>query len=287
MSQVKDEGPHRDARILTRAIETVLRRLSRLLIGRISLVKLQEMLRRVFVEEAIEKLGDSELSRTGALAELSVLTGLDIRTLKKMQTGIQARNEEIAGAGYLGELSPLFKVLDSWLNDSAFTEKHTREPLVLYLSGNEPSFDQLVRKALVSRGITTNQVLQRLRKSGLVTVNAENGTVKLQNKDNIFVASDVMDMLDMGLEAAGNLLATIEHNIANRQDSGNRFFQRGLWNYELPLYKKREIRADVHKFLVAIDKRGRDLMTSLAEPNSDDGHFTGGIGIFYFETERK
>jgi len=45
-----------DVAILTRAVESVFRKLIRLLLGKISLKKLQEMIQVIFVEEAEAKL---------------------------------------------------------------------------------------------------------------------------------------------------------------------------------------------------------------------------------------
>ena len=45
-----------DVAILTRAVENVFRKLVRFLVGRISLVKLQEMIRFIYVEESETKL---------------------------------------------------------------------------------------------------------------------------------------------------------------------------------------------------------------------------------------
>ena len=52
----KPENPSGEAAILTLAVENVFRKLIRFLVGRISLVRLQEMIRYVYVEEAEKNL---------------------------------------------------------------------------------------------------------------------------------------------------------------------------------------------------------------------------------------
>ena len=63
-----------DAAILTRAVENVLRKLIRFLIGRISLVKLQEMIRFIYVEKAERKLKKERPDRNIPLTRLAILT---------------------------------------------------------------------------------------------------------------------------------------------------------------------------------------------------------------------
>ena len=63
MSAILQEGPLKEAAILTRAVENVFRKLIRLLVGRMSLTKLQEMIRIIFVEESELKLKKRGLGR--------------------------------------------------------------------------------------------------------------------------------------------------------------------------------------------------------------------------------
>ena len=51
-----DKPVLRDVAILTRAVENVFRKLIRMLIGRMSLKKLQEMVQIIFIEETEAKL---------------------------------------------------------------------------------------------------------------------------------------------------------------------------------------------------------------------------------------
>ncbi len=61
-----------EADLLTRAVENVFRRLIRLLVGRITLVKLQEMIRFIYVEETEKKLRAERPGRNVALTRLAL-----------------------------------------------------------------------------------------------------------------------------------------------------------------------------------------------------------------------
>jgi thymidylate synthase len=68
-------------------------------------------------------------------------------------------------------------------------------------------------------------------------------------------------------------------------DEGAKYFQRGSWDYQFDPEKMDQIRNAIHKYLRKEDKRSRELITSLAETNSQKGQVTAGISMFYFEEE--
>ena len=85
---LKNDSRPNNAVLLTRGIEKILRRLVGFLVGKISLVKLQEMIRFIYVEETERKLRVENPGRDIPLTQLALLTGLDTRTLAK------TRNDE-------------------------------------------------------------------------------------------------------------------------------------------------------------------------------------------------
>ena len=76
-----NEPELRDVAILTRAVENVFRKLIRILVGKISLKKLQEMIQVIFVEEAeamlkLEKPGKNEQTDS-FLRNMTLLRSID------------------------------------------------------------------------------------------------------------------------------------------------------------------------------------------------------------------
>ncbi len=283
MSRITEDGPLREVAILTRAVENVIRRLIRLLIGRMSLTKLQEMVRVVFVEEAEAKLKSDHAKEKVSLSRLKVLTGLDTRTLKIIRKQISDDNSLSDSQVFLQSFTPLFRLFDLWMNDSRYFCKNTHKPKVLKIEGPDNSFEQLVKAALPVRGITTHSVLERLNKSGIVKFDLDRNMVEIVNKDNVFITKEDLDLIETGLESVSNLLGTINHNLHCRLNSSKKYFQRGFWNYQLPESKIEEVRNKMHSFLVEADFAGRELMTSLAATKRGPDQITGGVGMFYYE----
>ena len=275
----------RDIAILTRAVENVFRKLIRMLIGKMSLKKLQEMIQIIFVEEAEAKLRKEAPGKNVALGDIALQTGVDTRTIKKIRTYIALSNPIHQNDEFLDGFMPLFKVFDLWMNDVRFFDSVSGKPLKLNIEGEGETFSELVKMAIQSRGLTTRAVLKRLKEIDVVDVDPVAGTVVLKQEDNVFISKDDLDLLDVGFTAIGNLASTISHNIQNHLDEDAKYFQRGSWDYQFSPEKIDEVRRVIHEYLRESDKKSRDIITTLAENEGQNGQLTAGISMFYFEED--
>lgn len=278
-------GKHarQDVAILTRAVENVFRKLIRLLIGKMSLKKLQEMIQIIFIEETEAKLKQESPGKNVALGDIALQTGVDTRTIKKTREYIAVSNPISQDDRFLDGFMPLFKVFDLWTNDTRFFDVDNGKPRQLKIEGDGASFSELVKMAIQSRGLTARAVLKRLKEIDVVAVDKKNGTVVLTQEDKVFISKDGLDLLEVGLTAVGNLISTVNHNIQNSLNEDARYFQRGSWNYQFNPENIEHVRSAIHRYLRKMDAQSRDLITSLAEAESQKGQLTAGISMFYFE----
>ena len=272
-----------DVAILTRAVENVFRKLIRMLIGRMSLKKLQEMVQIIFIEETEAKLKQEAPGKNVALGDIALQTGVDTRTIKKIRTHIAVSDPIYQDDAFLDGFMPLFKVFDLWMNDPRFFDTNSGKPRTLQLDGSGIGFSELVKLAIQSRGLTARAVLKRLQEIDVVDVDAEAGLVVLKQDDNVFISKDDLDLLEVGLTAIGNLAGTVNHNIKNHRNEEARYFQRGSWNYQFNPENIDHVRKTIHRYLRKMDTQSRDLISSLAETESQRGQVTAGISVFYFE----
>lgn len=275
----------RDVAILTRAVENVFRKLIRMLIGKMSLKKLQEMISILFVEEAEARLKRESPGKNVALGDIALQTGVDTRTIKKIRTYIAVSNPIHLDDVFLDGFMPLFKVFDVWMNDDKFFDAETGKPRRLNIEGEGASFSELVKAAIQSRGLTAQAVLKRLKEIDVVEEDVVAGTVALKQEDNVFISKDDLDLLDVGFTAIGNLVSTISHNIHHHLNKDLKYFQRGSWDYHFDPEKMDQVRTEIHKYLRREDRKSRDLIASLAETDAQKGQFTAGISMFYFEED--
>lgn len=277
------ESALRDVAILTRATERVFRKLIRMLIGKMSLKKLQEMIQIIFVEEAEATLKAEAPGKNVALGDIALLTGVDTRTIKKIRAYIAVSNPIHQDDVFLDGFMPLFKVFDLWMNDERFFDPVSGKPRALDLEGQGATFPELVKTAIQSRGLTSQAVLKRLREIGVVEVDTTAGTVVLKQEDNVFISKNDLDLVDIGFTAIGNLASTVSHNIRHHLDDDAKYFQRGSWNYQFDPEDMDQVRKAIHRYLREADVQSRELITSLAENEARPGQFTAGISMFYFE----
>jgi len=275
----------RDISTLTRALEKIFRKLIRMLIGKISLKKLQEMIQIIFIEETEAKLKKEAPGKSVALGDIALQTGFDTRTIKRIRAHIDESLPMHQDDGFLDGFMPLFKVFDLWMNDARFFDAASGKPRRLDIEGGPRSFAALVKDAIQSRGLTPQSVLKRLREIEVVDVDAANGTVVLKQEDNVFISKDDMDLLEVGLAAIGNLTGTVYHNLRHHRDEAARYFQRGSWNYQFDPENIDRVRSTIHRYLRKVDAQSRELITSLAESESKKGQVTAGISMFYFEED--
>lgn len=273
----------RQVTVLTRAVEGILRKLIRMLIGRMSLKKLLNMTQVIFVEETEARLKRETPGKNVALADLALLTGMDTRTIKKTREQIDLEFYSQHEGVFVDDFMPMFKVFDLWMNDERFFDADTRKPRELKIEGKGPTFSQLVKTALQSRGLTTQLVLKRLKEIDVISVNNETNSVRLTKEDNIFISNDEMDSLEVGFEAIGKLTATVGHNVRNLNNDDAKYFQRGCWNYQIDPEKIDQVRKAIRQFLRETDQKARSLLTSLSEPHVQQGQLTAGISMFYFQ----
>jgi len=102
-----------EAAILTRAVDTVFRKLIRFLVGRISLVRLQEMIRYIYVEEAEKTLRIANPGKNVPMTRLALITGLDTRTLVEVRKRLETDSSQYRQQ-FLSELTPESAIVEAW-----------------------------------------------------------------------------------------------------------------------------------------------------------------------------
>jgi hypothetical protein len=273
----------REAAMLTRAVENVFRKLIRMLIGRISLKKLQELIQIIFVEETEAKLKRETPEKNVALADLALLTGVDTRTIKKTRKYIATSKPIHQENTFFDGFMPMFKIFDLWMNDEKFFDADLKSPRVLKVDGEQGGFSHLVKLAMQSRGLSAQLVLKRLEEIGVISIDSSVGSVRLVQENNIFISKDELDSLEVGFTAIGNLADTVHHNIQSNLNDEMKYYQRGSWDFQFDPEKMNTIRKTISSFLSKTDSEARKLIESLSESKLQKGQVTAGISMFYFE----
>lgn len=279
-----NNSEYHEIAVLTRSVENVLRKLIRFLVGRISLVKLQEMIRFIYVEEAEDRLKIENPRKSVPLTKLAVLTGLDTRALTGTRNSPSYRRPLYKESSFLKEFTPAAAILDSWGSDPRFVDKSTGRPRVLSVTGKTDSFEELFSHTIKARGVTPQSLLERLADSGAVRIDGESGTVELLKQSYLPTHStDQLGAFEMGYAAAANLIQTIDHNFETPEDDAYKFFQRGAWTYRLSEARKPELRKELAALLGKVEQDGRAILRKFDDEYSTPTQLTAGFSLFYFE----
>jgi hypothetical protein len=286
MSLSTEEGPLREAAILTRAVENVFRKLIRLLMGRMTLTKLQEIIRVTFVEEAENSIRKEKPGKNVPLTKLALLTGLDTRTLNKVIEEKKSSLPLHQTDKFLREITPEGTVLDYWANNKVYQDQSKSTPLILDLKGKSPSFESLIRDTLSSRGVTATSLLEKLVYSKSVEVNPLTNKVALLNSTYMpFDFSAATAQLEFSFAMIGNLIETLVHNFSTENHARDAFYQRSIWSYRINRNSIPELRSEIKKLLAASEDSVTKVMKSFEENDLSDDHYTAGVGLFYFEDQ--
>lgn len=273
-----------DAAVLTRAVENLLRKLIRFLLGKITLVKLQEMIRYLFVEEAENRLKKEHPEKNISLTKLALLSGIDTRTLTKVRNSEGYRQPLYRESKFLREFTPGAAILDYWSSQQPFVDARTGKPKILNISGEGSSFESLFSGCIRGRGVTARSLLQRLAESGAVKVDDEKRTVELLKRSYLPVSSnDQQGSIQMGFSAIGNMLDTVIHNVESPLTGAERLYQQGAWTYRLSPSNREAIRNSLRQLLADTDKRARNIIRNYEDMNASPEQITSGISLFYFE----
>jgi hypothetical protein len=284
MSHPVPDARLEEASVITKVIENHLRKLIRFLIGRVSLVKLQEMIRFIFIEEIENKLRNENPNKNISLTQIALLSGLDTRTLTKIRNSANYRKPFCEEANFLKEAAPGASILDVWSSKDPYFDEATGQPKVLDISGSSESFESLFMEAIKSRGVTYKSLLERLNESGAVSIDVTQEKVQLIN--NSYLPTDSKDKLgaiEMGFTAMSNLADTVTKNIASLESNSERLFQRGAWTYRLSRKNQSEMRTELNSLLESTDKKARSIIEKFEDSSNSPDQFTAGVSFFYFE----
>ena len=275
-----------DVAILTRAVENVFRKLIRMLVGKISLKKLQEMIQVIFVEEAEAKLKLERPGKNVPLSTLAVVTGFDTRTLTRIKSEDSYLKPFHEEKRFLREITPECSVLDVWESSTKYMDSKSGKPKILPIRGPDTSFETLISDSNSTRGVTVTSFLHRLEMSKSIVVDKTNNQVRMIDKRYTpFESVDQTENARIGMAAVGNLVDTIRHNLNAPSQGRESFYQQGCWTNRLNLDDNEKLRKIVKKFLLKTDERARKVIKPFEQETVGSDQVTAGISMFYFEEE--
>ena len=269
-----------EADLLARAVENLFRKLIRFFVGRISLVKLQEMIRHIYLEETELKLRAENPGKNVPLTRLALLTGLDTRTLVQVRKHLQLDQPRYRQQ-FLAELTPESAVVEAWASRIGTAGDRDRGAVLDYGS-DDAGFETLVRATIATRGITTQSIIQRLVDTNSVAQDRENRTLRLLvDHYSPYLSQDEPNILNAAFTAISNLISTIEHNVAAKP--ADKLFQRQKWTFRLDPRDQVRFRQAMRGLLERFEVEAETAIDPWERDRYDSHLITAGVGLYYFE----
>ncbi len=270
---------YQEAAILTRAVENVFRKLIRFLVGRISLVRLQEMIRYIYVDEAEKNLRAEYPGKNVPMTRLALVTGLDTRTLVQVRKRMESDAPQY-GQKFLAELTPESAIVEAWAKRLHSGE--SREQAVMSYGSDKGRFERMVKATISGRGITTQSIIDRLVATGSIERDKANRTLKLLvDEFSPYLSDDEPNMVNAALSAISNLISTIEHNMDAQPE--DRFFQRQRWTFRLQPADRESFRKAMRRLLERCNEEAETCIEPWEGETYGKGLATAGVGLYYFE----
>lgn len=272
-----------EAALLARAVENVFRKLIRFLVGRITLVKLQEMIRHIYVEETERKLREENPGKNVPLTRLALSTGLDTRTLSQVRKRLQL-DEARYRQQFLAELTPESAVVEAWARRiSAAQDKGEREARAsLDYGADDAGFETLVRSTISTRGITIPSIIQRLVDTNSVAQDKDGRSLRLLvDHYSPYLSQDEPNIVNAALSAVSNLVSTVEHNVG--ADPDDKLFQRQKWTFRLAPEDRDAFRRAMRELLERYESGAEEAIEPWEQARYADRLITAGVGFYYFE----
>lgn len=265
---------------LHRALYRILRPLARLLLRNgISFAEFAELVKRAYVDAAMEDFSDNRKKPTDSRA--AVMTGLTRKEVKKQREILAGEHQGKPGVRQENRAS---RVVSGWVHDPAF-QTGEGEPLNLPFDG-PLSFSELVRR--YSGDMTPRAVLEELVRVGVVATEAS-GMLELRLRAYV-PAGDSEEMLQIFGEDVSDLIATIDHNLVGSEANSQPLFQRTLVYNNIPpevmerwrRYSAQQSQAMLEQLDKWLGPHDRDIASHGQATASGDAVRTG-VGVFYFE----
>ena len=270
--------------LLTGSIETVLRLLIRLLVGKISFERLQELVQNIFVEEAENALREKRPGREVTLSKLALLTGLDTRKLARIRNDKDYRKSMGDTKEFISRITPVKCVTELWRSDTRFVVEATGKPRVLDVYGEGDSFEAAVRESVKARGITIKSIIESLLEQDEAEL-IKDDKIKLKEKQSVRKKDrEQVSRLFAGLNATASLLSTVNHNLRQKDEQSLPRYQWGSWTHRLPAARRHKFAEELYQFLESCHEGALQIMQKYEEKNKADNQITAGINLFYFES---
>lgn len=269
-----EHGAETSERIV-RLVRRVMRSVIRLFGRHVNMRAFLQIAKQVAVEEAHRLAREASPNGRITLSQLSLMTGLDTRTIK----AIKANPEDIPER----EICPEAALLARWHKDPMFRDPTSGKPMDLSIYGKLGTFQGLVTQ-YCGRGVSPDMVIKRLQARGCVdTVN--HNWVRLCNPNWVWIEEDEEQMLAEASSSIHCISRTLEHNIfglGSYEDDEPKWFQRRVLTFRVPEQDRAHLQEEIHQLLAKQQAEVGSLIRRYESDATSADQPPLGVGFYFW-----
>lgn len=274
---------HSEVAVIGRGVESVLRRLVRFLVGKISLVKLRELIDVLYVEELEEKFRSEHPDGRVSLALMALNTGLDTRMIHRIRNHPGYRRSLVEESEFFHTVSPAASLLHLWSTDLRFIDEDSGRPKPLAITGGGASVEALAKTLKIPRGVTINSIIELLEHSESIRVDRDKGLATLRSSQYLPPPDkDREGALEIGFVSISRLIDTVMANLES-SSTDDRLLQRQYWIYQVPPHKLESLRAEGRQALENSKQRVCEVLAKYDQTFESPNQVSVGFGLYWFE----
>ena len=263
---------------LTKAIAKIMRPLVKLLLNQgIAFDALSDQLKVLYVDVAQRDFSIAGKKQT--ISRISTITGLSRKEVKKAMS-MNELNLDLVSQQY----NRAARVISGWIRDKQFLDKKG-SPIELDIEKGDISFSVLVKR--YSGDIPPRAIADELIRVGAIKC-LKNGKIKLIKRAYIPEKNIDEKLYILGSDVS-DLIETIYHNIF--LEKSDAFFQRKVSYDAIPESFLEQVKEIINKgaqtCLEDLDKKIVKYDSDLNKNLNKIGRCRAGLGIFYFQEEKK
>jgi hypothetical protein len=272
-----------ETELLCEALSDVLHQLIRPLVGSVSLERLEEIVRTVFLREAEALLRKEYAGRPFPVSQMALLTGMETKMISKSL-------KLLGGAGgfekgtFATTITPMTHLLDRWSTEPGYQSDDSSQPRVIPIFGEKPSIEALMDCSRFPDEVTPRSVADRLILSG--AAREQNGFMSMITEKFMPNAnSDVDGAIESGFHSIKWLINTVMKNLGTIEEDSDRLYQRAFWTNRLSPDQQDEFRGRLRKLMTEFQDEAIVLLGDFETNVEMSSQITSGFGLYYFEMD--
>lgn len=236
------------------------------------------LVQQAALEEATSQARRVNPSGEVSLSQLALISGLDTRTIKRLQSHPPPLTEL--------DICAEAAILAHWERDPSLRDRLTGKPIELPIYGSTGTFQGLVTH-YCGRGVSPMLVAERLQTAGNVKIRNRNWVTFL-HADWRWIEKEDEEFVDTASKALQNLSNTLHHN-AKQSSDNHKWVERRIFSHPISEQCREQAVSAINQLLLKQKDEMHGLLSRLEQftPSTSAAEKSDIVGAGYYVLHEK